>query len=276
MKKNIFPSTIHMLPDVGTVLSRKLIHDPKQEYFLYVPRDAGAGASVFITVHGVKRMAREHAHEFSSFAEHYGVVLVAPLFPKDRFGDFQRLGRKGKGKRADHALNRIIAEVGSFTSANTDKLYMFGYSGGGQFVHRYAMAYPENTARIVVAASGWYTFPDSKVSYPRGIKKAKGLHNISFDPARFLSIPSCVIVGKRDVHRNIELNKSKRIDCQQGPTRLERGRAWIHAMECAAKAENLDTEYDFQVLPGCNHSFMKCMHRGRMGKRVFGFLFGPR
>jgi pimeloyl-ACP methyl ester carboxylesterase len=112
-------------------------------------------------------MAKDHALKFASFAERYGVVLVAPLFPKDRFGDYQRLGRNGRGERADQALNRILTEVGFLTGANIDKLYMFGYSGGGQFVHRYAMAYPQRTARIVVAAAGWYTFPDSAVNYPR-------------------------------------------------------------------------------------------------------------
>ncbi len=158
---------------------------------------------------------------------------------------------------------------------NTDSLYMFGYSGGGQFVHRYAMAYPQNVARIVVAAAGWYTFPDSNVNYPRGIKNAKGLRHITFSPSRFLSIPACVIVGKRDKHRDVELNKSERIDNQQGLNRLERGRAWIQAMTDAARASDLDTEYVFKVLPSCNHSYLKCMHRGRMGEHVVNFLFGP-
>ena len=262
-----------ILSEVGTVLTRKLRNDSKQKYYLYVPRAGGADVPVFVTVHGVKRMAKEHAAEFASFVEHYGVVLVAPLFPKDRFRDYQRLGRKGRGKRADHALNSIITEVGSLTRANIDKLYMFGYSGGGQFVHRYSLAYPERTARIVVAAAGWYTFPDFDVNYPRGVKKAKGLDNIRFDPVRFLSVPTCVVVGKRDIHRDQELNKSDRIDRQQGVNRFERGKAWIEAMADAARSYHLDTAYIFKKIPACNHCFMKCMHQGRMGSLVFNFLF---
>lgn len=263
-----------MKPPAGTVVTRKLIDDPKQEYFLYVPRKGCKGISVFITVHGVKRMAKEHAGEFAPFAERYGVVLVAPLFPKGRFCDYQRLGRNGKSVRADLVMNRIIEEVGFLTGADTDALFMFGYSGGGQFVHRYAMAYPQKPKRIVVAAPGWYTFPDYTANYPLGIKKVQGLGNVTFDPARFLSIPACVMVGERDVHRDAELNKSKRVDRQQGFNRLERGKAWARAMENAARARSLDTEFDFQVLPGCNHSFLKCMHRSQMGERVFTFLFG--
>jgi len=275
MKNNFFPLNSYIPSYAGTVVKRNLVLEPKQEYFLYVPRNICIGAPVFIAVHGVARMAKEHAEEFASFAERYGVVLIAPLFPKEYFCDYQRLGRKGKGERADLAFQRIIKEVGLLTGANTDRLYMFGYSGGGQFVHRYAMSYPQNVARIVVAAAGWYTFPDSKVNYPRGIKKAKGLRHITFSPLRFLSIPACVIVGKRDKHRDVELNKSERIDNQQGLNRLERGKAWIQAMADAARAIDLDTKYDFKVLPGCNHSFLKCMHQGRMGEHVVNFLFGP-
>ncbi|MEA3435758.1 MAG: hypothetical protein U9R43_04785 [Thermodesulfobacteriota bacterium] len=275
MKNNFFPLNSYTPSYAGKVVKRKLILEPKQEYFLYVPRSVCIGAPVFITVHGVARMAKEHAEEFAPFAERYGVVLIAPLFPKKYFCDYQRLGRKEKGERADLAFQRIIKEVGLLTGANTDSLYMFGYSGGGQFAHRYAMAYPQNVARIVVAAAGWYTFPDSNVNYPRGIKKAKGLRHIIFSSSRFLSIPACVIVGERDKHRDVELNKSERIDNQQGLNRLERGKAWIQAMADAARASDLNTEYDFKVLPGCNHSFLKCMHQGRMGEHVVNFLFGP-
>ncbi len=255
------------------VVTRKLIDDPRQEYSLYVPRKGCKGCPVFITVHGVKRMAREHADEFASFAERYGVVLVAPLFPKDRFCDYQRLGLNGNSVRVDLVMNRIIEEVGFLTAADTDALFMFGYSGGGQFVHRYAMAYPQKLKRIVVAAPGWYTFPDYKTKYPRGIKNVRGSGNLNFDPARFLSIPTCVLVGARDIHRDAELNKSRRVDRQQGFNRVERGKAWVLAMKNAARARNLDTQFDFQVLSGCNHSFLKCMHKGQMGERVFRFLF---
>ncbi|OPX40261.1 MAG: hypothetical protein B1H11_00525 [Desulfobacteraceae bacterium 4484_190.1] len=272
--KDMLTDTNDIFPQVGTVLTRNLIHDPTQRYYLYVPRGGGAVKSVFVTVHGVKRMAKEHALQFASFAERYGVVLVAPLFPKTYFRDYQRLGRNGRGRRADRALNRILTEVGFLTGANIDKLYMFGYSGGGQFVHRYAMAYPKRTARIVVAAAGWYTFPDSAVNYPKGIKKVKGLKDIRFDPTQFLSVPACVVVGEKDIQRDLELNKSSKIDQLQGINRLERGRAWVEAMVIAAKTYRLDTSYDFKVLPGCHHSFTKCMKRGKMGKWVFRFLFG--
>ncbi len=258
---------------VGTVSKRMLGDATRQRYFLYVPQRGGANAPVFVTVHGISRNAREHAERFASFAERYGVVLIAPYFSKDRFPDYQRLGRKGKGERADLALDRIVAEVGYLTGAQTGKLFLFGYSGGAQFVHRYALAHPERVAKVVLGAPGWYTFPDPTVKYPKGIAQTKGLPDVTFDPAGFLAIPTCVLVGERDVRQDVALNKSPTIAQQQGSTRLERGEHWVAAMTRAAEVQGLKTSYTFQTLPRSRHSFTQSMVRGGMGKMVFDCLF---
>jgi pimeloyl-ACP methyl ester carboxylesterase len=258
----------------GTVIPRFLFEDPNQLYFLYIPLAVTSGAPLFVTVHGITRNAKEHAVYFAPFAEHYGVILVAPLFPKHRFSGYQRLGYEAKGERPDHALDRIVSEAGQLTGAHTDKLFMFGYSGGGQFVHRYALVYPQRVERIVSAAAGWYTFPDPDVVYPRGVKKVPAFPDTALGPARFLRIPASIMVGEQDIKRDDKFRKSQKLDRHQGTTRLERGKNWVTAMRAAARAHHLDTPYDFQVLPGCNHSFKNCMERGGMGRLVFSFLFG--
>lgn len=258
----------------GIISSRIVEQAFRQPYFLYVPRHGAINAPVFITVHGISRNAREHAESFASFAEHYGVVLVAPYFSQHDFPDYQRLGRKGKGARADWALDRIVDAVGRLTGAQTGKLFLFGYSGGAQFVHRYTLAHPQRVAKVVLGAPGWYTFPDPTVKYPKGIAPTKRLPGVTFDPVNFLTIPTCVIVGKRDVRQDAGLNTSAKIARQQGGNRVERGRQWIAAMARAAEAQGLATPYDFQTLPRARHSFSQSMRRGRMGEMVFAYLFG--
>ena len=236
----------HAQPSRGKVLARSLARDSVQKYFLYIPSKGAAFAHTFIAVHGITRNAAEQADFFSSFAERYGVVLIAPLFPEDRFRDYQRLGREGKGKRADFALDAIVAEVGSLFGARTSKLYLFGFSGGGQFVHRYAMAYPERVARVALAAAGWYTFPDPTMDFPLGIKRTSGLPDISFNLARFLSVPTCVLVGENDVLRDPVLKKSRRIDRQQGVTRLERGKKVDQGYGCCCQGISLRYTFHLQ------------------------------
>lgn len=261
----------------GVVLDRTVDQDHDQRYFLYIPRKVGAGAPIFISVHGISGNAHEHATQFAPFAERYGVVLIAPLFPWKEFPDYQRLARyspQNKRRRADHALQRIVTEVGALTGAKTDQLYLFGYSGGGQFVHRYAMVYPNQVARYVVGAAGWYTFPDPTVTYPRGIKPRTDLPDMQFDLCRFLAVPASVLVGERDVRAGTALNTSPRIQQQQGATRLERGKRWVQAMTEAAQRCHLGTSFDFHTLPKSGHSFRRSMTRGNMGTLVFERLFG--
>lgn len=255
----------------GVLLHRVLQTDARQQYWLYVPKQGGAGRKIFVTVHGISRNVSEHAKRFSVYAEKYGVVMIAPYFPVDRFPDYQRLGRKGQ--RADIALNAIAAEVARLTGASADKLYLFGYSGGAQFVHRYLFAYPERVAKAVLGAPGWYTLPDPALEFPLGIQPSARMPQVHFDPTRFLSIPVCVLVGERDRRRDAELNKTTKIDRLQGKTRIERGRRWLEAMMQEARGKGLSTPYAFHLLPDSPHSFSISMKRGGMGDKTFDFLF---
>lgn len=79
-------------PLAGNIMVRALNGDPEQWYFLYVPRNCTVDTPVFVSVHGITRNASDHAILFAPFAERYGVVLVAPLFTRQRYRDYQRLG----------------------------------------------------------------------------------------------------------------------------------------------------------------------------------------
>lgn len=258
----------------GQVLHRTLRSNPDQQYLLYLPTTGAKDAPIFVTVHGVSRNVEEHAARFAPYAERYHVVLVAPFFPKKDFPDYQRLGRVGHGERADTVLQQIVTEVGELTGARSEKLYLFGYSGGAQFVHRYMLAYPERVAKLAVGAAGWYTFPDPQLKYPKGIKSSSKLPGDVFAADKFLKVPACVVVGERDVKRDAELDQAPDIDQHQGYTRLERGRNWVEAMQKAARERGYDTPYVFRTVPRAAHSFTQSMRRGKMGDVVFECLFG--
>jgi pimeloyl-ACP methyl ester carboxylesterase len=247
--------------------------DREQQYFLYLPGSGANHAPVLVTVHGLSRNAEEHANLFASRCEQLGVVLIAPLFPEDRARDYQRLGRWGRGTRADVALESILEEVALMTGAATAPTHLFGFSGGAQFAHRYAMAHPRRVARVVAASAGWYTFPDGRKRYPYGIRASRDLPDVRFDPEEFLQVPITVIVGERDT-TNVDMRSTKRVNRQQGPHRLERARKWVDAMHDAARAHHLDPLVTFESIPGGDHSFANLMLTGGLGDRVFAALFG--
>lgn len=250
-------------------VSRRVLEaDPRQEYLVYVPSTGGHGAPLFVSVHGLSRNSEEQASRFAGYCETLGVVLVAPVFAAEQHGDYQRLGRN----RADLVLSAIVEEVASTTGAAAERIHLFGYSGGAQFAHRYTMAHPHRVARAVIASAGWYTFPDVGRRYPHGVRPSRRLPDLHFDPEEFLRVPMAVLVGEQD-QTSGRLRRSKRIDRQQGVTRVERARSWVAAMRAAAEAYHLEPLVTYEEVAGSGHSFKQFMTCGALGERVFEALF---
>lgn len=254
------------------VLSLTARFDPEQRYFLYVPGSGGRQAPIFVSVHGLSRNASKHAKRFAPYCEAHNAVLVAPVFHKRRAADYQRLGRPGRGSRADKVLESILEEVTQLTGASSGPIHLFGFSAGAQFAHRFAMAYPHRVARVVVAAAGWYTFPDAGQRFPYGIRAGRALEGVHFDPEAFLQVPITVIVGEQD-NTTAGLRRTERVNRQQGTSRVERSRNWVNAMQAAARAHHLTPLVRLESIPGGNHSFTKLMKTDGLAGRVFAALF---
>lgn len=256
------------------LIRRVLQSDPTQEYLVYIPSSGGAEAPMFVTIHGVSRNADQHARLFSAYCELYGVVLVAPVFSEEQHPDYQRLGRVGRGKRSDLALNQIVAEVAGFTGCLADRFHLFGFSGGAQFAHRYVMAHPHRVEGAVVAAAGWYTLPDATRRFPKGTRSSSKLPGVLFDAEEFLSVPMTVFVGDRD-NNSKGVRRNPRLDREQGESRIERAQNWTRAMREAATAHQLEPRVEFHELENCSHSFKKSVLRSGLGDRIFEAMFGP-
>jgi len=152
----------------------ELYYDDGQRYFLYVPASVlqnPAGAHILAAIHGYSgrknnsegiETVKKNALRWSSLADEHGWVVLSPHFDEFRFNDdYQRLNFSLVGVRADLRLNELIKETARrIPGVNSDKIYLFGFSGGGQFVHRYAAFYPERILRAVAGAAGWYLWPD--------------------------------------------------------------------------------------------------------------------
>ena len=254
---------------------RRLAHAPHINYHLVVPSNLRRAAPVLVLVHGISRNVDEHVRWFANAAAARGAIVVAPVFSLGTFPNYQRLGGLGRGPRADHALDAILAEVRVQVPMAGGQLLLYGHSGGGQFVHRYVMAHPDGVARYVVSAAGWYTWPDPTMPFPDGTGPTPGLADLAPDPQRFLTVPGQVLVGARDTRRSRTLNAAERIDRQQGSTRLERGRRWVGAMNTGAGLLGLSPPLRFRELPNSGHLFTSMVTRGGLVDASLDFLLGP-
>ncbi len=246
--------------------------DPSLEYLVYVPTNGAVDAPVLVSVHGVSRRGwQENAAIFVPACERQGVALLAPSFIGEQHANYQRLGREGRGQRADLFLHRCLQELNSLTSADTMHLWLFGHSGGAQFAHRYLMAYPHRVARAVVTAAGWYTFPDPALKFPYGIRATRRLPGVVFNPEAYLQVPVTVLVGTRDTQSR-NFRSSDRVNAQQGLTRIERARNWVAAMRAQAAAYGIAPLVSLVEMAGVDHSFAELCREGALVERVFHAL----
>jgi len=246
----------------------------QMEYFFYIPESYAGDGKVFFSIHGISRNAEEHVQGFTAQAERYGTIVIAPLFLRENFPRYQQLGTSVQQERADMAFDHVLQDAHEWLSVPLSPMHIFGFSGGGQFVHRYALFYPKRVARMVLAASGWYTFPDPDRKYPYGLKSTRDWPRLSFNLEKFLSIPILILSGEEDDLRERDLNRVREIDCFQGLNRVERAQRWINSIKNMARAYDISSDFQLEMVPNASHAYESFVGHPYFAERVFDFLFG--
>lgn len=236
------------------------------------PRPEVDRQRVLVAVHGISRDAQEQVELFGRAALSRGWTVVAPLFDRVAFPAFQQLGLGARGGlRADLALLELLDELGLGPAA-APRLHLFGHSGGAQFAHRFALVHPQRVAALALGSAGWYTLPTAQATFPHGLRPVDPAGGPPLDLQATLSIPCRVFVGTRDTRRDPSLNRSARIDREQGSDRVARARGWIDAMRAAAERAGAPVRHDLELLPRCCHAFAQCATRGALVERVLSFF----
>ena len=231
--------------------------------FFHQPARRVSTRPPLVVIHGISREAEEQARAFVPVAETLGVPLLAPFFPKSRHRHYQRLD-VGENPSLP-AFLQLLEEAARDTGIDFNRVDLFGYSGGAQFVHRFAMRHPGRARRLLLTAAGWYTMPDVERPYPFGMAGKDGGIHPHIDIDGFLALPMKVVVGERDVARDRAFRRGDELDEVQGLNRVARAENWTQAVRRAAAARGVAAEIFFQTLPDCAHSFRNCFERGGLG-----------
>jgi pimeloyl-ACP methyl ester carboxylesterase len=236
-------------------------------WWLAVPARLDPAARPLVAVHGIRRGAEQQAALFGARAATLGRPVIAPLFDAQNWPTYQRLGGQ-----ADLALLSLLQQLHGDRIGPPGRFDLFGFSGGAQFAHRFAMLHPHRIGRLSVAAAGWYTFPDV-AAYPYGLGACAGLaHGIgprmhaTLDA--FLRLPIQVCVGANDKVRDPNTRTGAAIDRQQGRNRRERASRWSEALAIAAAVRGIVPRVGLSVLPGVGHDFRRCAQRGGLAELV--------
>tara|TARA_R110000822_G_scaffold60287_17_gene150289 strand:+ start:3094 stop:3924 length:831 start_codon:yes stop_codon:yes gene_type:complete len=248
----------------------KVAHQDSLSYYLFCPENLSSETKVIVCVHGISRKAKQQITAFQKQANNYNHVIIAPLFSKKYHQGYQRLEAGAAGYTSSEALNKILHDVHEKYAIKTNNITLFGYSGGAQFSHRYAMLYPEKINRLIVCASGWFTFPDKNKNFPYGLKGIQeSVTSMAKNLPTFLQLKIRILVGELDNTNDSGLNRKKRINRQQGYHRLERANRWINALQSKCNEMNLEADLRFITIKGCGHSFSNCVRLGDISRYIF-------
>lgn len=248
----------------GRVQLRRTSCVQRLKYYIYVPKRLSEQPSrrLLVAVHGISRNARGHALSLASLAESLGVPLVAPLFDGPNGEGYQRVWSLRVGLRADRQLDRIVGDAGALLGASFRELLLWGYSGGAQFAHRYAMAYPNRIAALALGAPGWYTMPRRDADFPFGLRGTNLPHDVSLDAEALVHRPIFVCVGDADNRRDRSLRCDDDLDAMQGRNRIERARRWTHEMSQVGARQKVRPQIALQVIPDVGHDFDASVRAG--------------
>ena len=195
-RADIFPYDTGFTPWMASRL------DPRFALSLYVPQSLPRNrtAPLLVLVHGTTR--RDNFRDaFRDFAERTGTVLLAPLFPVGAAVPGDVHGYKwieAHGVRFDLLLLDMIDQAAGIWPLAADRFALFGYSGGGQFAHRFLYLHPHRLAALSVGAPGNVTLPDPARAWPAGVGGLEARFGIGFDNDAVPAVPVHLVAGEAD------------------------------------------------------------------------------
>lgn len=232
--------------------SPRIISDP--DVYIYIPAsvDTTQPAQVLVTMHGMGDNGQNFCQSMVPIAERNGWIIVSPTF---KYQDYKNPDSALKDDltflpKLANILDNVPARIGIATRG---KVLLFGFSRGGQAVHRFATLYPERVAAVALDSAGSYTLPlntmlvngrSQTLPLPYGVANMAALTGHPFDFATFRQIPFRVAVGGADINPD---DTPRAWDAYVGLTRVDRATNYTRILQ------NLGMNATLAVYPGVGH-----------------------
>ncbi|WP_426960085.1 alpha/beta hydrolase [Muricoccus radiodurans] len=138
---------------------------------------------------------------FVELADRHGAIVLAPLFPVgipdgEDDGAYKRLA--AHGLRFDLVLLAMIEDAARTWRIETERFFLFGFSGGGHFAHRFLLVHPQRLCGVSVAAPGIVTLPVAEHSWWVGTADMVTVFGRSLDRNALARVPVHAVVGEDD------------------------------------------------------------------------------
>jgi dienelactone hydrolase len=232
--------------------------DRRFSYCMFVPERSEERPGLIVAIHHSKRKSRD---VFAELAERRNQVVLAPLFPANVLGDGNVDGYKYliEGDiRYDSLLNDMIARTVESTGCDGERFCMFGFSGGGHFVHRYMLTNPSRLKAASIGAPGQVTLLDDEVDWWVGVRNIEALFGKPLDLEALRHVKVQLIVGEQDTEVwEITHEPGSRYwraeAAKAGVNRIER----LRSLQQSLQARGVSVQFD--IMAGAAHAPMPAM-----------------
>lgn len=247
-----------------SVKSTFVLEDIKLNTFTYRAPTTTSTSPIIFVFHGMLRNAEEYCKDTIPLADKLQATIIAPEFsqkdfPNSRYNRGGILDEKGvenpRAKWTYRYLGLLIQQVRKEQGMDRP-VFLIGHSAGGQFLGRMSAFFNSGAQRIVVANPSSWVWPSTDRAFPYGFG---GLSkSISDDAAlqNYLAQPFTIYLGTKDDHQDGSMDDSKEA-MEQGPNRLERGRAVFEKAKSLAKERGWTFNWILVEAPGVDHDHTK-------------------
>ena len=237
---------------------------PAIPVFAYVPEGIDARtAPILIVMHGAQRDSARYLGEWTSVADEYGFIAIAPQFGREDFetsrqynlGYIQERGKTRLRPRSDWtfaAIEPLFDQVVAQLGGEQERYTLYGHSAGSQFVHRFLYLMPDaRVRRYMIANAGWYTLPTFALDYPFGLNTTQ-LGEAELRAA--LAKDVVVLLGDQDSDPAHESLNRTDDAMMQGEHRFARGQYFFAFGQEMARRQGWDFGWTIRIVPGVAHS----------------------
>ncbi|KAF7309535.1 Peroxisomal-coenzyme A synthetase [Mycena indigotica] len=178
--------------------------DPRFSFCLYIPaahKFNGTRLPLLVAVHGTRRNVGGMINHLKTFSEKQGIAVLCPLFPAGIIEPTDLHNYKNiiyHDIRFDHILLAMLEQAAGIWSIETGRFFLHGFSGGGQFAHRFLYLYPYRLLGVSIGAPGSITLPVTDHLWPKGVSNIDELFGVAVDWEAIVRVPVQVIVGEKD------------------------------------------------------------------------------
>lgn len=217
---------------------------------------------LLFVMHGVKRNGEDYCRAWLPYAKSKNLMIVVPEFSNEQFPGSSKYNLANMSKsskefnKPDSWHFGIIEELFSATKEKLNltfpKYNIYGHSAGAQFVHRFVMFGSSPNLDLAISANaGWYTFPNTTIDFPYGIK---GLDNAQQFTKRAFAKKMTILLGDEDTDPNHKYLRKAKEAMAQGKHRFSRGNTFFQYAQTLAKTRGFPFAWKVQIAKGVDHS----------------------